>query len=444
MSFVHSSFKRLKSLIPERHPLRLGWHYGRAFFAALLHGFPARALTVIAITGTDGKTTTVAMVTHILRKSGKKVGSLSTAYLDIAGSMEENPTHKTSVSPFILQKFLQDADRAGCSHVVIEASSHGLVQGRLSFLWPQIAAVTNVTPEHLDYHGSFEKYRDDKGKLLKMLRSNGTKVLNGNDGSFISYKKIPSHETIVYANGKWKMENGKLRPTPDIWLSDVEEGTEGVRAILRTSLGGEVPLKISLLGTFNLENALAAIGCATAASIPLEQCVRALVSFKAVPGRLEEISEGQPFRVYVDFTVTPAAYEKTLAALRASLSPPGHLLALCSACGNRMREKRPLIGKIVSERADVCVITSDETYGEDPIAVLEEVWSGVPLGARNARKIIDRREAIRFLVKEARPGDVVVLCGMGPYRTMQTLQGEIPWDEREVTREELRKLGYQK
>lgn len=423
-----SLLRRLKSLIPERHPLRLFWHHAKAFFAAFRYGFPARSLIVIAITGTDGKTTTAAMVTHILRTNGKKVGSLSTAYLDIDGSMEENPTHKTSVSPFVLQQFLRDAKKAGCTHVVVEVSSHGLVQGRASFLWPQIAAVTNVTPEHLDYHGSFERYRRDKGKLLTMLRGRGTKVLSGNDGSFAMYERIPSRKTIVWG-----------REGSDLWLTDIKAEARSSSATLHTALGGNTPLKLPLSGTFNLENALCAIGCAMATNIPLADCVSALESFKAVPGRLEVIEEGQPFSVYVDFTVTPAAYEKTLTALRASLSAGNRLLVLCSACGNRMREKRPEIGRIVSSMADITMVTSDETYGEDPISILEEVWSGVKQGSRSY-KIVDRREAIRALLKEAKAGDAVILCGMGPFRTMQTLQGEIPWDEREVVREELRSL----
>lgn len=422
--------QRWKSLIPERHPLRLLWHHAKAFLAALRYGFPARLLTVIAITGTDGKTTTVAMVTHVLRASGKKVGSLSTAYLDIDGSMEENPTHKTSVSPFVLQQFLRDAQQAGCTHVVVEVSSHGLVQGRASFLWPGIAAVTNVTPEHLDYHGSYEQYIGDKGKLLGMLRGKGAKVLNGKDHSYPRYSRIPSRETIVWG-----------REGSDLWLTDIKAESRSSSATLHTALGGNTPLRLPLSGTFNLENALCAIGCALATNIPLGGCVSALESFQAVPGRLEVIEEGQPFLVYVDFTVTPAAYEKTLTALRTSLSAGGRLLVLCGACGNRMKEKRPEIGRIVSSMADITMVTSDETYGEDPVAVLEEVWSGVRQESR-AEKVIDRREAIRTLLREAKAGDAVILCGMGPFRTMQTLQGAIPWDEREVAREELRALGY--
>lgn len=433
----------LKALIPERHPVRLAWHYGKALCAALLYGFPARKLQVIAITGTDGKTTTVAMVTHILRSVGKNVGATSTAFLDAPRMRQENATHLTSLSPFVLQRFLRRLVREGCTHAVVEVSSHGLVQGRVHHLFPCIAAVTNVTPEHLDYHGSFEQYRRDKGKIFRMLRGpsdrlfgrtgKGIKVLNGADASTGEYQTIPSRETIIY-----NLEGG------DLWLSDRAVNALGSRALLHTDLGGRVQLTLNVPGAFNLENALCAIACAMAAGIPLALCLKALETFRAVPGRLEEIAEGQPYRVFVDFAVTVAAYEKTLSALRMMLreGSQGRLLALCSACGNRMREKRPAVGHITSELADVVVATSDETYGEDPESVLEEVWVGIQHEKVEAHKIVDRREAIRFLLRKAQPGDIVVFCGMGPFTTMQTLEGEIPWDERKIVREELRKLGY--
>jgi UDP-N-acetylmuramoyl-L-alanyl-D-glutamate--2,6-diaminopimelate ligase len=181
-----------------------------------------------------------------------------------------------------------------------------------------------------------------------------------------------------------------------------------------------------------------------AEGVALQACISALASFGGVPGRLERINMGQPFSVFVDFTVTPLAYEKTLKAVRAMTEPGKRVMVLTGACGNRMREKRPVIGKLCSELADVVIVTTDETQTESPQRIIDEVWSGVDTQRTQAHRITDRREAIAFLLRSAQPGDSVALCGMGACQTMQTQTGLIPWDEREIAREELRKAGYTK
>jgi UDP-N-acetylmuramoyl-L-alanyl-D-glutamate--2,6-diaminopimelate ligase len=155
---------------------------------------------------------------------------------------------------------------------------------------------------------------------------------------------------------------------------------------------------------------------------------------------MERIDEGQAFSVFVDFAVSPKSYEKGLEALQKIVGSTGRVMVLCSSCGNRMEEKRPIIGKVCSEMADIVVATEDETYGEDPHKVLEEVWAGIDQGACDAHKIFDRREAIEFLFNNAQKGDAVILCGMGPFSTFTKLEGRIPWDDREVARETLRAL----
>ena len=173
--------RKLKQSIGHRHPLRLGWHGLKAFLAALRYGFPARKLTVIGITGTDGKTTTVAMTGHILENAGLQISILSTAFVRINGKERWNETQKTSPSPFYVQKFLSECVHAGCSHAILEISSHGLVQKRVSFTWPTVAAITHLSPEHLDYHGTMKQYAEDKRILFEMLGGKGTKVLNADD-----------------------------------------------------------------------------------------------------------------------------------------------------------------------------------------------------------------------------------------------------------------------
>lgn len=419
----------LKKLIPERHPIRILWHKAKAFAAALRYGFPARALTVIGITGTDGKTTTVGMVAHILERSGRSVGAASTAFLQINNERSENTSHLTSLSPFVLQRFLRGLVGKSCEFAVVEMSSHGLVQGRTDFTFPAVAAITNTAPEHLDYHGSMDRYRNDKAKLFRMLRGKGTKILNGKDETYAAYVKIPSGKTIVYGT-----RMGDLR------IENVHAGKTATTGTLLWSDGSERALTLPIPGTYNMDNALCAVSCALAVGIGLDESVAALADFTGIPGRMERIDEGQTFGVYVDFAVSPQAYEQTLKALRDMTGNNGRVMVLCSSCGNRMREKRPQVGRICSELADVVVVTEDETYGEDPYDVMEEVWAGVDQSKTDARKIFDRREAIAFLFRNAKEGDTVVLCGMGPFSTFTKLSGRIPWDERRIAREILRAL----
>lgn len=419
----------LQSVIGERNPVRIAWHHGKAVCAALRYGFPARKLTVIGITGTDGKTTTVGMIAHILDKCAVSAGAASTAFLQVRNKRYENATHLTSLSPFALQRFLRRLVGEGCTHAVIEMSSHGLVQGRVSWTFPAVAAITNTALEHLDYHGNMNRYRRDKGKIFAMLQGQGTKVLNLCDESYAMYAPIPTKHTLTFGN-----------ELADAHLKRISADTVSCSADMVLREGKTIALKLSVPGTYNLNNAVCAILCAKAVSIAPEDSARALGTFTGIPGRMERIDEGQLFSVYVDFAVSPQAYEKALGGLRTMIGGENRILVLCGSCGNRMREKRPEIGRICSALADVVVATEDETYGEDPHMALEEMWAGINQQACEAHKIFDRTEAITFLLKNARAGDAVILCGMGPFSTFTKLEGRVPWDEREVARNILRTL----
>ena len=432
--------RALKKLIPERSIVRLTWHRSKAFLAALRYGFPARKLTVIAVTGTDGKTTTVGMIAHILRSSGNTVGAASTTYLQVNDDIAENTTHLTSIDAFTLQKFLRRLVLEGCEYAVIEMSSHGLVQGRSSYTWPVVSTVTNTSLEHIEYHGSMENYQRDKGRIFRMLRAGGTKVLNRDDSSFALYENIHTSNTMTFSvSGPGDDAN-----TLSLWISSIEADARSTSASLHSKApdAGEATynLSLSIPGTYNLENAMCAIGCTHAVGIPLEVSREALKTFTGMPGRMERIDEGQDFSVFVDFTMTENGYRKILQTLRAMVGESGRVLVLCSCCGNRTAQKRPLIGKVCSELADIVVVSEDETYGEDPKKVQQEVWEGVNKDVCEAQKIFDRKEAITFLMKAAEPGDAIALCGMGPFSYMQKLSGKVDWDERKVAREILQEL----
>ena len=430
--------RALKRLAPETHPLRLAWHRSKAFVAALRYGFPARGLKVIGITGTDGKTTTVGMVAHILHKRGVKVGALSTAFFRINEKVEWNATQKTSPSPFTIQKFLRQLIAEGCTHAVIECSSHGLLQGRTNYLWPRVAGITNISSEHLDYHGTMDAYIAAKARLFRMIQRNGTKVINASDQSVDVLTKITTTHTIEFSSQK-QFGAPASEHESAFWATDSRAHPRGTDALIHSNTTPATwPLKLPVMGTFNVDNALCAIGCAHACGVEEARCVEALSDFTGIPGRMERIDEGQPFSVFVDFTVTPASYEATLSTLKQMVHPGQRILVLTGSCGDRMKEKRPVVGNIVSEYADVMVVANEDPYTEDPEKIIDDVWAGIDHTKTKAHRIFDRRKAIEFLLSEARPGDLVLLCGKGSDTTMWVKEGQVPWNEREIVREVLR------
>lgn len=431
-----------KKSISHRHPIRLSWHVLKAFIAAARYGFPARGLHVTGITGTDGKTTVVGMTAHILTYCGVQAGALSTAFFQIGMERLWNSTQKTSPSPFTVQKFLRHLRHTDCTHAVIEYSSHGLVQHRTAFTWPRVAAITNTSLEHLDYHGTMEQYRKDKGMLFEMLRRRGTKVLNIEDDTFTQYSSIPSKHTILYSSREGAIYAGV---GIDVFLMarDVRSTSESTAASIILRQGSheeQADLTLPIPGVFNLENALCAISCAVAAGLPFAKSIEALESFHGIPGRIERISAGQSFHVYIDFTVTPVAYDRTLCAVRRLLPDGKRILVLTGSCGDRMKEKRPLVGKICSELADVVVVTNEDPYTEDPQKIIDDVWAGIDHSKCDAYKIFDRREAMKFIFSKAQPGDAVLLCGKGSDTTMWLRNGQVPWNEREIAMELLKNI----
>lgn len=427
--------RKLKKAIPETHPLRLLFHRTKALVAAARYGFPARKLFVIGVTGTDGKTTTVGMLAHVLQKSGRETAALSTAFFQTGADVQWNATQKTSPGPFAIQKFLANATKRGCTHAVLEYSSHGLLQGRTWFTWPRVAAITNLSEEHLDYHKTMEAYLQAKKILFRMLGGKGTKVLNGDDRSYKDLVDVRSFRTVVTSaspkHGAIVVGTATL-----LWLEQ-EDGSTIVHVESGHKETERHPLSLQIPGTFNRMNALTAVGCAIGCGVSVEDALATLATFPGIPGRMERIDEGQPFKVYVDFTVTPQSYEKTLSALKAECE--GRLLVLAGSCGDRMKEKRPIVGALVSTYADVAVITNEDPYTEDPRTIIDEVWAGMDHSKVQGHRIFDRKEAIAFLLEEAKPGDTVVFCGKGSDTTMWLADGKVPWNERQIVRELLKK-----
>lgn len=235
-----------------------------------------------------------------------------------------------------------------------------------------------------------------------------------------------------------KPENDR---TCALWINDGKTDTGFITGSVRSNAEDAAhQLRIPVSGAFNLQNALCAIGCTHGVNIMLADAVNALSSFQGIPGRMERVDAGQQFPVYIDFTVTPQSYESTLSTLRASLKPGGRLLVLTGSCGDRMKEKRPVVGKIVSTYADITVVSNEDPYTEDPQKIIDEVWAGIDQKKTEAHRIFDRREGIKFLLKKALKDDIVIFCGKGSDTTMWVKAGQVPWNEREIVAAELRAL----
>lgn len=437
--------RKLKALFPHDHPLRLFWHRVKSFLACVVYRYTANKMTIIGITGTNGKTTTVTLTAKILEKAGYKVGMASTTSFKIDRKEWQNTSHKTTLGPFHLQRLLRRMVKAGCTHAVIETSSHALAQHRVAGISYDVVAITNVTPEHLDYHKSMKAYRQDKMKLFEELssqkRKEGVKkisVHNTDDReNFAEFMKFEADEKIGYGLKSSAPEG----ISKQVWADEIEYRNDSSTLTLHTP-DEKLIVKTHLPGDFNIENVLAATAIGYALDAKLEAVKEALKEVKLIPGRMEAIEEGQDYKVFVDFAMTEDGYEKLLSSLRKVTD--GRLWVVFGCCGDRDQKKRPRIGEICGEMADKVVVCDDEPYTEDPVHIREMILEGV----RNTKmkegedcfEIPDRQEAIRFACSKAKSGDTIVIPGMGDLEGRTFADGIRPWNEREEVRGILKEL----
>ncbi|MDP3976112.1 MAG: UDP-N-acetylmuramoyl-L-alanyl-D-glutamate--2,6-diaminopimelate ligase [bacterium] len=425
------------------HSWKLLLHRLKAWLACLWYRYPANTLIVIGVTGTNGKTTTVNLVTKMLEKAGHKVGLASTINFRVDRKEWQNATHKTTLGPFQLQKLLRKMVNAGCKYAVIETSSHALAQHRVTGVSYDVAAITNVTPEHLDYHKSMRAYRAEKIKLFENLmlgkHKRGVKkvaILNGDDQE--------NYEYFVRHPADWKISYGlknKLMEeiSDQIFASDVQLFADHTDLTLRTPKE-EKQLRTYLPGEFNVENILAATAIAYSQGVGLEAVEKALKEVRLIPGRMESIDEGQNFRVYIDFAMTEDGYGKLLKTLRKTTE--GKLWVVFGCCGDRDQKKRPKIGEICGALADKVIVCDDEPYTEDPSHIREMILEGLEHSRLKKDEgffeIPDRAKAIAFACGKAEKGDTVVVPGMGDFEGRTFADGIRPWNEREEIRKALR------
>jgi UDP-N-acetylmuramoyl-L-alanyl-D-glutamate--2,6-diaminopimelate ligase len=433
----------LRKKISYDNSIRIFWHRLKGAVAAIYYGFPGRKMVVIGVTGTNGKTTTVHMIEHILRDAGRKAAMISTVDFSIDGKVTPNKSKRTTLSPFFTQKFLKQCVKNGIDYAVIEASSHALHQSRLWGIPFVISVLTNITHEHLDYHGTMQEYAEAKKILFYIVSKNcecyesekvratphhHAFVLNTADRFYNEFVDIQCPKKISYGIGQG-----------DLQAQNVIYSKLGSTFIMRYKyFGASVELKIP--GSFNVENALAAGGACLNCKLTLEEIKKGLETFTGVPGRMERIPSPKGFEIIVDFALTPDALDRLYSTLKETA--PNRLIGIIGSCGDRDTRKRPDMGRIVAEHSDITIVTDEEPYSEDPKAIMQAVLEGAKTIKKLSKDLFlieDRYKAIEFAVQKAQKGDVIVLTGMGSFTTRNTNKGPILWDDREIAREIINK-----
>lgn len=404
------------------------------FLAAAFYGYPARKMTVIGITGTDGKTTTASLIYSILKEAGVKVGMISTVSASIGEQNLDTGFHVTTPDPVDVQYFLAQMVEAGLSHVILEATSHGLAQYRVDACEFDIAIITNITHEHLDYHGTYESYRAAKARLFTQLTETRSKsfstpkigVLNRDDNSYDFLSQLLRSHQVSYG----------FSPEADLRAEEAVHSKNGLHFI---ACSQELRIAISspMLGFYNVSNCLAAIATTfLAIRLPPEAIQDGIANFKGVPGRMERIEMDQDFTCLVDFAHTPNALQNVLETCRQLTS--GRIVAIFGSAGLRDREKRRIMAEISAQLADFTILTAEDPRTESVEMILDEMVVGATskggVEGKTFWRISDRGNAIRYAMKLARKGDIVIACGKGHEQSMCFGTIEFPWDDRTAMR----------
>lgn len=414
------------------------------YLAARYEGLPSRQLMIVAVTGTDGKTTTATIMYNILKTAGVRVGLISTVSAVIGD--EEIPTglHVTSPHAHDLQRYLRRMVEAGLTHCVLEVTSFGLDQGRVNGTDIDVAVLTNITHEHLDWHGSFEAYRDAKARLFHLMKSSARKgdqpkiaVINADDpeAPYFSEASIGADYLMLYS---------LYQKDADFYPESIHFASEFTSFMLRGN-AGDIPIRSPLVGEYNVANMLAGIiGAVSLMPQPQHQqrminaIPRAIADLPQIPGRMERINNGQDFLAIVDFAHTPNALRRALEAGRRMLSRDSRLIAVFGSAGLRDVEKRRLMAQTSVQLADVTILTAEDPRTESLLEILDIMQAtAIEQGAildQSLFVVPDRGRAIHFACQLAQAGDIVIVCGKGHEQSMCFGKIEHPWDDREALR----------
>jgi UDP-N-acetylmuramoyl-L-alanyl-D-glutamate--2,6-diaminopimelate ligase len=440
-----------------------------AWLSAAWHGHPSRSMALVGITGTDGKTTTANLLFNILKADSRRVGLISTVHAVIGEQICNTGLHTTTPDAPDVQRYLGQMRDADTEIAILETTSHGLAQHRVTGCAFDVAVVTNITHEHLDFHGSYEAYREAKALLFRSLsqasgarpksfdwlaRDGGlphlskTAVLNRDDSSFEYLARILAERVITYGTEEPLRRSrgaGEAISSTALHLTAVDichtpAGTEFDIHFIPRPCVPESPchLVTPLIGAFNVSNVLAAVGAALALGIGPVAIAAGVQATTSIPGRMERIAAGQGFTAIVDFAHTPNALARALEAVRPLARPGGRVIVVFGSAGLRDRAKRHLMGAVAARQADVTVVTAEDPRTEDLSAIIAETATALAAGGRvegvDFFCIADRQRAILHAVRLADPGDVVIVCGKGHEQSMCFGVIEHPWRDQDALR----------
>lgn len=408
--------------------LESGYRKGRVKVVSTAYGKPAKHLRVIAVTGTNGKTTTACYINEILKEAKFKTAMFTTAVIEVAGEAKINNLNATVASTAKMQRFFRDARKAEVDYVIVEATSHALDQHKLDGMPIEAVIMTNLTQDHLDYHGTMERYAKAKAKLFKLKPR--FVVLNRDDEWFDYFDKFEASEQ--------KMTYGEHQES-EAQIVHTKLYRKGTEAEVVIDHQTHLELATALPGQFNVSNMTAATSLAYLLGIKLADIQEGVANLEAVPGRFERVVEGLDYDVIVDYAHTPDALEKLLQAAQGITK--NRVILVFGACGDRDKSKRPIMGEIAAHGADRIFLTDEESYNENPEEIRAMLREGIEQAGGGAKttEIADRREAIERALGSATKGDMVLITGMGHEQFRIEGGKRLPWNDSAVVREILAK-----
>jgi UDP-N-acetylmuramoyl-L-alanyl-D-glutamate--2,6-diaminopimelate ligase len=429
--------EKILKLLGNQNGMILLYYKLKAILAVVINFNPSRKIKVIGVTGTDGKTTTVNLIADMLERAGYKVGFTSTLRYKIGDQYWSNRDKMTTQSPFLVQKMLRRMVKAGCGYAIVEVTSHAVVQSRILGINFDVAVITNLGEDHLEYHGSMEKYMRAKGKfvgsLFGMRRKKDIRksiILNADDLHFEYFDQFQGDLKFTYG-----IEKGSVR------AEEVSLNADGSEFVLVVP-NAKQKFKTNLIGNFNIFNTLAAICVGISQDISLVKLAEVFKDISPIGGRLESVNVGQDFSVVVDYAHTADALEKVCNVFK-SVAKGRLILVFGATGGGRDKSKRPNMGQVADRYADVIVLTDDDPYKEDRIGIIEEIAVGIKREEGNGLfKIVNREEAVMFALSQAKSGDTVLITGKGGEEVIVIGDEKIPYDDREVVRRFLNEKLY--
>lgn len=418
--------KGVRSVLPSQavHLLENVYRKTRIQLVSARYGWPARGLRVIAVTGTNGKTTTANYINEILKQAGYKTAMFTTAVIEVAGESKINNLNATVASVSRMQQFLNEARRYKVDFVILEVTSHSLHQHKLDGVPIEAAIMTNLTQDHLDYHKTMEKYAAAKGLLF--ARNPRYIVLNRDDDWFDYFDRYLAEEQ--------KITYGKSEDA-DVRISDIRLYKKGSEATLAFDHQEKSQLATYLPGEYNVFNMAAAASICYVLGVSMSDIKNGIASLEGIPGRFERAAKDEKYEVIVDYAHTPDALEKLLEATRNITKK--RIILVFGACGDRDALKRPIMGKIAAKLADEIILTDEESYNENPDKIRRDIYAGIEesKATNKTTEIADRREAMRHALNIAKKDDTILITGMG-HEQFRIINGEkLPWNDTNIVRE---------